>query len=94
MSNPKNKIVDDDNHSWTTQVCGYVLTGNNSKRTLQAKLHRKKCNICKNINVKHCVEIPAEFLPLNKQSWIAYERGVNTRVGEFNIQKHYYLPKE
>lgn len=87
MSKPKIKIVLDDNHSLATQDCGYILTGDIRKRTTLAKLHRKKCDICKNISVRDCVEIPARFIPLNKQRWAKYENGVNRKIGEFKIEK-------
>ncbi len=93
LKNMLHKIIclSDDNKSWTTQACGFILTGNKSKRTVLAKLHRKKCETCKNIDVSKCVEIPLDVIPLRKQSYVDYEYGVNRRQGAFNPDKVYVL---
>jgi len=90
----KIRLVNDENYDWTTLACGYRVTGKETKRTLQTKLHQKKCKTCTSIDIKTLVAIPQDIVPLNKQTYRDYERGVNTGVGAFNIQKHYYLPKE
>ena len=66
-------LVNDDNFSYKELVCGYKLSGKESKRKLQLKLHKKKCDICKKLNMNS--DVIDTDVPKKKQKYEEYIKG-------------------
>ena len=48
----KGKVVNSENKSFETMICGITFTGNKKKVTYVIKLHKKICIKCQNFDVK------------------------------------------
>ena len=73
----KIQVVNDDYQSSRTLSCGFTVTGAESKRILYIKLHKKKCEICSQINANptEMASIGSDDVPIKKQNYLSYMKG-------------------
>jgi len=65
-------MIHDDNQSFVYLPCRYKIVGNLQKRELVCKIHKKKCDVCKNFSVKYLSSVMPDEVPIKKQNWKDY----------------------